>query len=346
LDVIGAGSQLTCDSTIAVGTDRGSGTMAIAAGGHVSDLSASVGESIFNSSPGAVTVDGAGSAWMNQDHLDISGSLDVTNGGSVSASTVGVGVGGTLTVTSGGSVTASSIAINGGVVRGNGSLSTTGGVHNSGYLFAGVPSRGSLAVTGDLVESSSGADLGIPIAGSSANQIGKLDVTGALQLNGVLEVVLFDGFMPVAGQSFDILDWGTLSGQFTSFSFSSLPPSLSWDTRQLYTTGVIRVRLTGDYDDSGVVDASDYILWRKTLGSTINLAADGNGNGVVDQGDYDVWRAHFAGTGAGTASDLTSALTTAVPEPGSELLLFSSAALAMWNRRKRVAPVNWEISGR
>jgi hypothetical protein len=56
---------------------------------------------------------------------------------------------------------------------------------------------------------------------------------------------------------------------------------------------------TGDYNDDGVVDAADYVLWRKTL-RTIDVppysGADGNGSGAVDPGDYGVWRAHFGQT--------------------------------------------------
>jgi hypothetical protein len=51
--------------------------------------------------------------------------------------------------------------------------------------------------------------------------------------------------------------------------------------------------LAGDYNYSGVVDASDYVLWRKTLGSTMDLRADGDGDADVDQDDYLVWRSNF-----------------------------------------------------
>ena len=40
--------------------------------------------------------------------------------------------------------------------------------------------------------------------------------------------------------------------------------------------------LPGDYNFNGVVDAADYIVWRKSLGSTNDLRADGDGNGSVD----------------------------------------------------------------
>jgi subtilisin-like proprotein convertase family protein len=53
--------------------------------------------------------------------------------------------------------------------------------------------------------------------------------------------------------------------------------------------------ITGDYDGSGAVDAADYVVWRKTLGTNY-VMADGNGSGMVDPLDYDVWQEHFRET--------------------------------------------------
>jgi hypothetical protein len=67
--------------------------------------------------------------------------------------------------------------------------------------------------------------------------------------------------------------------------------------------------LLGDYNRNGNVDAADYVMWRKTLG-TIGLpaysGADGDGDTIVDQDDYGVWRGNFgqpfSGAGSGAAS--------------------------------------------
>jgi hypothetical protein len=51
----------------------------------------------------------------------------------------------------------------------------------------------------------------------------------------------------------------------------------------------------GDYNQNGIVDAADYVAWRKTQGTNDIAAyssADGNGDGRVDGLDYDVWRQH------------------------------------------------------
>src|SRR5947207_1772220 len=61
---------------------------------------------------------------------------------------------------------------------------------------------------------------------------------------------------------------------------------------------VLSVSLPGNFDADNAVGASDYVLWRKTLGQTVtqNAGADASGNGVVDQSDYDAWRKDFGAT--------------------------------------------------
>src|SRR4051812_31255617 len=67
----------------------------------------------------------------------------------------------------------------------------------------------------------------------------------------------------------------------------------------------------GDYNKNGTVDAADYAIWRKTLGSSSRLAADGDGNGTIEQADYSFWRSRFGNRVKGGEMILsgTSALT-------------------------------------
>lgn len=55
----------------------------------------------------------------------------------------------------------------------------------------------------------------------------------------------------------------------------------------------VTTAIAGDYDRDGIVETSDYAIWRNSLGSRTNLAADGNGNGVIDQGDLTIWRTNY-----------------------------------------------------
>lgn len=85
--------------------------------------------------------------------------------------------------------------------------------------------------------------------------------------------------------------------------------------------------IPGDYNANGIVDASDYTIWRDTLSSTTDLRADGDGSGAVDAADYLVWKNNFGG-GAGSSS------AASVPEPGSMILLLLALATAMLHGRK------------
>jgi hypothetical protein len=94
---------------------------------------------------------------------------------------------------------------------------------------------------------------------------------------------------------------------------------------------------SADYNHNGIVDAADYVLWRKTLGTAAvppGSGADGNADGTVNAADYTLWLAHFGNPmGAGSGANLS---TSAVPEPGACILLAIGALLAVAPRRARV----------
>jgi hypothetical protein len=94
---------------------------------------------------------------------------------------------------------------------------------------------------------------------------------------------------------------------------------------------------TGDYNGNGVVDAADYVVWRKTLNQIVpepGDGADGNRSGVIDQGDYDFWRMQFGDVVPVPVS--SSGHIAAVPEPAtSSLLLFATLlAIGRWPRKR------------
>lgn len=81
----------------------------------------------------------------------------------------------------------------------------------------------------------------------------------------------------------------------------------------------------GDYNTDGLVDASDYGVWRSAIG-TENLAADGNLDGIIDGADYVVWRDNAAASATATAS---------IPEPMTLALLLCPAAMLLSAQRSR-----------
>jgi hypothetical protein len=85
--------------------------------------------------------------------------------------------------------------------------------------------------------------------------------------------------------------------------------------------------LPGDYNHDDSVDSADFVVWRKTLGSTTELAADGSGNLVVDEDDYNAWQVNFAAVFDESSAAATVA-ATAVPEPSSSFIAFAGTVIA------------------
>jgi hypothetical protein len=141
------------------------------------------------------------------------------------------------------------------------------------------------------------------------SQYDAIIASGALGLDGTLQVALINGFSPAEGNSFDILDWVSVSGTFDTLQLPALAGGLLWDTSQLYTAGVLAVigaGLAGDYNQDGRVDAADYVVWRKN-------------NGTAQA--YATWRTNFGRTaGSGALSGEVAA--TSVPEPSSLMLTY------------------------
>jgi hypothetical protein len=80
--------------------------------------------------------------------------------------------------------------------------------------------------------------------------------------------------------------------------------------------------VAGDFNANGLVDSDDYVVWRKSLGTTFA------------QADYDLWRSHF---GATAASSLAVNANAAVPEPANALMLIMGM-LAMCDRCRATVP--------
>jgi cyclophilin family peptidyl-prolyl cis-trans isomerase len=173
--------------------------------------------------------------------------------------------------------------------------------------------------------------LAIDIAGATVDtQYDRLAVAGTAQLAGKLKVSLLSGFAPTAGQKFDVLTAGTLSGLFTSLELPALSNGLVWGLSANATTYSLNV-LRADYNENGVVDAGDYTMWRDQSGKTVTpyTEADGDGNGVVNGADFTRWRNNFGKSSAALVTGGAGGLAaSAVPEPAAVTWLFMGACLA------------------
>ncbi|WP_310383203.1 beta strand repeat-containing protein [Roseateles sp.] len=74
----------------------------------------------------------------------------------------------------------------------------------------------------------------------------KYSVAGNLSLNGILRLTSWNGFVAQAGQSFDLLDWGTLTGTFAEIDASGfkLATGTQLNYSHLYTDGSISVTVS------------------------------------------------------------------------------------------------------
>jgi hypothetical protein len=87
--------------------------------------------------------------------------------------------------------------------------------------------------------------------------------------------------------------------------------------------------MPGDFNGDDVVNAADYIVWRKMLGRNVarGTSADGDGDGVVEMEDLDVWREEFGMAAPGGGSSV-------VPEPSTALALVSLLVCVTMRRRR------------
>jgi hypothetical protein len=151
------------------------------------------------------------------------------------------------------------------------------------------------------------------------------DTKGALQL-----IVRTGNQMEVAPgdvRTIGELDFVTATGNgdsrpsaFNNFGQLVFWASFTDGSQGVFVSNAV-AHVPGDFNSDGTVDAADYVVWRKGLGTT------------YDQNHYGVWRSHFGaslGSGSGSAGyghrdsgpgASTEPLSAAIPEPGCGILV-------------------------
>jgi hypothetical protein len=121
--------------------------------------------------------------------------------------------------------------------------------------------------------------------------------------NGLFTIKITDGLNPANIYTTSFTNLASYGGE--------IGPSGIGTAVAIFDNFSIRAVVPGDFNNSGTVDAADYVVWRKGLGT------------LYTHTDYNVWRVHFGQTASNGAGN---GMNAAVPEPAS--LISSPGAMA------------------
>lgn len=323
LTVDGPGSTLSIADLAIVGSINGGATVAVTGGGQVTTAGTIVSAPPQSNS---ILIDGPGSRWSTTGQFLVSigffldggpGLVTVSNGGVLSAAG-GLQIGAL------------------GTVKGDGTI--IGNVVNGG-VFAPGKSPGTLNIQGNYQQQPTGS-LELEIGGTASGLHDQLIVTGGnMSLEGQVTLKFVDGYLPRAGDQFDLLSVvGGLFNSAANFSFTGLAPG--WQFSQVFDGDSSKLIVTSlnnaqpvpgtgaDYNGDGNVNGADLAAWRIGFGAAAGAThaeGDADNDGDVEGRDFLFWQRQF-GAGSGASS---------VPEPAT-LVAGVGAILVVSHRRKRI----------
>ncbi|QNN20832.1 hypothetical protein HED60_00630 [Planctomycetales bacterium ZRK34] len=201
-------------------------------------------------------------------------------------------------------------------------------------------SPGRLQVFGS-VDQSETSTFNFQIAGPTAgDEYDQLVITDDVSLNGALNLSLLDGYMPVAGEVFELVNYdGLRNGRFAEIDTSAVGPLGDLTLAVLYDDDfggvegsiLARATLLGDANVDNLVDIADLVLLSQNYGRTSDVAwsdGDFNQDGFIDIADLTLLSQHYGQTVDG----LLALVNT--PEPGVAGLLIVGSAICFSRRRR------------
>ena len=200
-----------------------------------------------------LTIDVDANGFVNEGTLQSSGTggLLIAAGDFENKGTVEVSAGSQLTRTGDFLQTAGKTTVNGtldptgtfllqgGELGGTGTIASN--VINSAGTVSAGNSPGELTISGNYDQGAL-ANMIVEIAGNANGDFDILSVAGIASLDGGLEVVLLNDFIPQIGDEFDILLAGTLTGAFDlNQIFFPIKGGISFDISYLIPEGIVRL---------------------------------------------------------------------------------------------------------
>jgi autotransporter-associated beta strand protein len=184
------------------------------------------------------SVEGDGNVFLGAQTLTVgSNDLSTTFSGVIQNGGSGGGSGGSLTkigsgtlILSGANTYTGNTNVRGGVLEVDGSITSNafmnggGRLAGTGTVYGNVTNNNGGKISPDVLgvpgvltvvhnyTQAEYATLMIQIAGASAGQFSVLDVLGTATLNGHLDPILLNGFVPTIGESFTFLNYGAVNG--------------------------------------------------------------------------------------------------------------------------------------
>jgi phospholipase/lecithinase/hemolysin len=172
----------------------------------------------------------------------------------------------------------------------------------------------------------------VDLAAADVNSAARVNIGSIASLGGSVQIGAASGFIPLPGQSFELMSFGSRSGDVAIVNETDFAGLRFARNDASNTLSVLAWALAGDANLDALVDTTDFNLLASNFNATgANwLQADFNADMVVDTLDFNALAANF---GQATPPQSAGALGTAVPEPSAPLILMICAALA--TRRSR-----------
>jgi hypothetical protein len=212
-------------------------------------------------------------------------------------------------------------------------------VNNGGTIAPGT-SVGHTSIIGDFTTNSGTIEIEL----NGYSNYDQINATGEIMVGGDLVVKMAQDFTPLPSDGFVIIQGSITSS--VSGTFANLTPSgrvnvegADGSFEVLFGSNSVLLAnyladapvLVGDFNDDGVVDAADYIVWRKLEGTSAVLPNETASPGAVDIEDYDAWASNLGASNNGKGSE------AAAPEPAALMLILIGCGSAGAVRNRRVA---------